>query len=52
MKRRTLGILFSTGGLAVALLLLIAGIVLTSNANFAKNYLSLVATCQVSRTAA
>jgi hypothetical protein len=38
MKRRTLDILFSTGGALLAVLLLVAGIVLTSNANFAKNY--------------
>jgi hypothetical protein len=38
MQRRTLDILFSTGGLALAALLLIAGIVLTSNANFANTY--------------
>lgn len=38
MKRRTLDILFSTVGALLAVLLLIAGIVLTSNANFANNY--------------
>jgi hypothetical protein len=38
MKRRTLDILFSTGGVLLAGLLLIAGIVLASNANFANNY--------------
>jgi hypothetical protein len=38
MKRRTLDILFSIGGLAIAGLLLIAGLVLTQNANFANNY--------------
>jgi hypothetical protein len=38
MKRRTLDILFSTGGALLAVLLLIAGIVLASNANFANNY--------------
>lgn len=38
MKRRTLDILFSTGGLALAALLLVLGVVLTSNANFAKDY--------------
>jgi hypothetical protein len=38
MKRRTLDILFSIGGLAIAVLLVIAGFVLTSNANFANNY--------------
>jgi hypothetical protein len=38
MKRRTLDFLFSFGGLALAGLLLVLGFVLTSNANFAKNY--------------
>jgi hypothetical protein len=38
MKRRTLDILFSLGGVVLAGLLLVAGIVLTSNANFAKDY--------------
>lgn len=38
MKRRTLDILTSIGGLGLALLLLVAGLVLTSNANFAKTY--------------
>lgn len=38
MKRRTLDLAFSLGGLALAALLLIIGLVLTSNANFAKNY--------------
>jgi hypothetical protein len=38
MKRRTLDILFSTGGGLLAVLLLIAGIVLTSNAHFANDY--------------
>jgi hypothetical protein len=38
MKRRTLDIMFSVGGLLLAGLLLIMGVVLTSNANFAKNY--------------
>src|SRR5947207_8584205 len=40
MKRRTLDIMFSTGGLVLAGLLLIVGVVLTSNANFAKNYVT------------
>ena len=40
MKRRTLDILFSVGGLGLAALLLIMGIVFTSNANFAKDYVS------------
>src|SRR5437764_15380086 len=40
MKRRTLDIMFSTGGLVLAGLLLIVGVVLTSNANFAKNYVA------------
>lgn len=38
MKRRTLDILFSFGGLGLAVLLLAIGIVLTTNANFANNY--------------
>jgi hypothetical protein len=38
MKRRTLDIMFSVGGLLVAALLLAMGVVLTSNANFAKDY--------------
>ncbi|HET9773040.1 MAG TPA: hypothetical protein VFS16_19235 [Acidimicrobiia bacterium] len=38
MKRRTLDIMFSVGGLALAGLLIVMGLVLTSNANFARNY--------------
>ncbi len=38
MKRRTLDVLFSLGGVVLAGLLLIAGLVLTSNASFANNY--------------
>jgi hypothetical protein len=38
MKRRTLDIMFSIGGLGLAVLLLVVGMVLTSNANFANNY--------------
>jgi hypothetical protein len=38
MKRRTLDVIFSTGGLGLAALLLVLGLVMTSNANFAKNY--------------
>jgi hypothetical protein len=38
VKRRTLDVIVSVGGLALAGLLLIAGLVLTSNANFARNY--------------
>ncbi|MFE0592234.1 hypothetical protein [Micromonospora echinospora] len=38
MKRRTLDILFSIGGLGLAALLLVIGIVLTTNANFANDY--------------
>ena len=38
MKRRTLDVLFSAGALAIAGLLLVLGFVMTSNANFAKNY--------------
>jgi len=38
MQRRTLEIIFSAGGMALAALLLIVGLVMTSNANFAKSY--------------
>jgi len=38
MKLRTLDVLFSLGGIVLAGLLLVAGLVLTSNANFANNY--------------
>jgi len=38
MKRRTLDILFSVGGVTLAGLLLVMGIVLTSNASFANSY--------------
>ncbi len=38
MKRRTLDIILSLGGLGLAVLLLIVGLVLTSNANFANSY--------------
>ena len=38
MKRRTLDVLFSCGGVALAALLLVLGLVMTSNANFAKDY--------------
>jgi hypothetical protein len=40
MKRRTLDLLFSVGGLVLAALLLTVGIVLTSNANFANDYVT------------
>src|SRR6266498_1531984 len=40
MKRRTLDILFSAGGLVLAVLLLVMGLVITSNANFAKTYVA------------
>jgi hypothetical protein len=40
MKRRTLDLLFSIGGLLLAVLLLVVGVVLTSNANFASNYVT------------
>ena len=40
MQRRTLDLFFSVGGLALAGLLLVLGLVMTSNANFAKNYVS------------
>lgn len=38
MKRRTLDFIFSTGGIALAVLLAVLGVVMTSNANFAHNY--------------
>jgi len=38
MKRRTLDLMFSVGGLIVAGLLLVMGVVLTGNASFAKDY--------------
>jgi hypothetical protein len=38
MKRRTLDIIFSIGGMALAILLVVLGLVLRSNANFAQNY--------------
>jgi len=40
MKRRTLDIVFSTGGALLAGLLLIVGLVMTSNASFARNYVA------------
>jgi hypothetical protein len=40
MKRRTLDILFSIGGLGMAVLLLVVGVVFTSNANFARDYVA------------
>src|SRR5690349_17337475 len=38
MRRRTLDIMFSIGGLGIAVLLVIMGVVMTNNANFAKRY--------------
>lgn len=38
MKRRTLDILFSAGGIVLAGLLVVLGLVMTSNANFAEGY--------------
>ena len=38
MKRRTLDLVFSAGGIALAGLLLVVGLVMTSNASFAKTY--------------
>ncbi len=40
MKRRTLDILFSAGGLGVAILLLVFGVAMVSQANFAQSYVS------------
>src|SRR5437660_7212845 len=38
MKRRTLDLLFSFGGVGLAVLFIILGLVMTSNANFSKDY--------------
>ena len=38
MKRRTIDLVVSAAGLVIAVILLVLGVVLTSNANFAKNY--------------
>jgi hypothetical protein len=38
MKRRTIDVMFSLGAVVLAGLLLVAGLVLTSNANFANDY--------------
>lgn len=40
MRRRTLDMLFSAGGVALAGLLLVLGLVMTSNANFSKTYVT------------
>jgi hypothetical protein len=40
MRRRTLDVLFGLGGIALAGLLLALGLVMTSNANFAKGYVT------------
>jgi hypothetical protein len=40
MKRKTLDILFSIGGVAIAGLLVIAGLVLAANASFANDYVT------------
>jgi hypothetical protein len=40
MKRRTLDVLMSLGGLGLAVLLLIGGLVLSANANFANTYVT------------
>jgi hypothetical protein len=40
MKRRTIDLVLSAGGLLVAALLLVGGLVLTANANFAKTYVA------------
>ncbi len=40
MKRRTVDLMVSAGGLIIAAILLVGGLVLTSNANFAKNYVA------------
>ena len=40
MKRRTIDLVVSAGGLLLAAILLVGGMVLTSNANFAKTYVA------------
>jgi hypothetical protein len=40
MKRRTLDILFSIGGMGLAALLLVVGVVMSSNASFSQRYVS------------
>ncbi|MFD0591583.1 hypothetical protein ACFQZ4_02540 [Catellatospora coxensis] len=40
MKRRTLDLMFSLGGVVIAILLTVAGVVLTANANFATDYVT------------
>lgn len=40
MKRRTLDVIISIAGVAIAALLVVGGLILTSNANFAKNYVA------------
>ncbi len=40
MKRRTLDLVFSVGGLVVAVLVLVLGLVLQSQANFADDYVT------------
>ncbi len=40
MKRRTLDLAFSIGGVGLAALLLIIGVVMSSNANFSKKYVT------------
>src|SRR5947208_2525619 len=40
MKRRTLDVLFSIGGVVLAALLLTIGVVMTSNGNFSKRYVT------------
>jgi hypothetical protein len=40
MKRRTLDLIFSAGGVAVAALVLVLGLVLQNQANFAKDYVA------------
>jgi hypothetical protein len=40
MKRRTIDLMASAGGLLIAAILLVGGLVLTANANFAKTYVA------------
>ncbi|MBX6750475.1 MAG: hypothetical protein IRY85_12540, partial [Micromonosporaceae bacterium] len=40
MKRRTLDLMASAGGLLIAAILLVAGLVLSANASFANTYVA------------
>ena len=50
MKRRTLDLIFAVGGVLIALLILVLGLVLQNQANFAKNYVHNQLTSRRSRS--